>query len=134
MSGLQEHETLLLSQRFDNFCDSVVKLISITYPDGVKTGTLAIESQDFGSTVDNEWVTVVFTIVDLAEAVVKEFPNTSLVVASPGVNICWFDGMPSIEFSGEFWSPPESLQELRKSYAFMRGRTLAIDVKPYGVI
>ena len=117
--------------RFYSFTDTLLRKVEICYTKGgERSVTVWVAARDAKQTANEGWVCVRLVISQAQDFCFADAANTTAVVISNGVHICWFDGVVALDF-GHFVDPPDNLAELKTSKFFVTGSSVDWTVEAY---
>lgn len=117
--------------RFYGFDDGLIRSFRLMYSeDGTKHAEIIVACRDAESSTNENWVAVTVSIRDVSEAKFVEGSHTTLQVLSDGLHICQYDDLVGVEFGGAY-ETPRTMDELRKSEAFVVGKKVGFEIGPF---
>lgn len=119
-----------LLTRFDHFNDSVLRSFSFTYSrTGLNNASVWIYAQDWTFGEQDVWSMVKFTMDEVSEASFCETHRHCLPSISFGIHVCKFGKDVAIEFGGLFSESIESIDDIRKSAAYVICRDISFEIE-----
>lgn len=131
MPHLERHTLGEFQDRFNSFNDGLMRSIEINYErSGARSVAVRIATRDAKETSNDGWVCVRLVVSRVEDFCFADGANTTMVVLSHGIHICWFNGLVGLEF-GHFADSPESLSKLKSSTFFVTGHVLEWTIEGY---
>lgn len=117
-----------IERRFYGFYDGIILAMELRYlPGGLREFELRLSCRDSNSVRHEGWESISLLVNNVREVGIREHSKTTLQVLSHGVHLRTFGEFSAIEFGG-LTEPPESLELIKSSDAFVIGSGIQLQV------